>query len=218
MLRLFDLDRGVPIPCQAAAREVTSVRGTIYATCGGEVVRVELVELGTTLVAGLRPCVRVAPKASRLWRGCVIQQLLGSTTVSLLTESGTAEQRRVPELDGLRVVDAIHERGVLVVVARQGDGYERLVFSFGPGRRHTVRRQGDLPAHPAQLVVLDTGVCVSLDADEQLELFTRGPSHGTPRRLDDPAVGGDWLLTPGEGGLLTVVGPRVYEISMRRPA
>ncbi|MCA9709872.1 MAG: hypothetical protein KDK70_28795, partial [Myxococcales bacterium] len=217
-LRLHDLDRDVAVPCTAAASDVTAVRGTLYATCGDQVIRVELVEVGATLVAGARPCVRVAPRAARLWRGCVIQQLLGATTVSLLSETGAAEQRRVPELDGRRIVDAVHDRGVLVVVARRGDGHERLVFRFRPGRGHTVRLEADLPAHAAQLVVLDTGVGVSLDPDERLELLRRDPDDPTLRTLDDPAVGGDWLLHPGDGRLLAAVGPRLYEVSMRRPA
>ena len=226
MLHLHDLDREVALPCTAAAREVTSARGTLYVTCGDTVSRVELLDLpdridrpkegGPTLVAGLRPCVRVAPQASRLWPGCVIQQLLGSTTVSLLSETGAAEQRRIPELDGRRIVDAVHDRHVMVVVTQRGDGYERLVFRFRPGRGHTLRCQADRPAHAAQLVVLDTGVCVSLDPDDQLELFVRAPDHPTRQRLDDPAVGGDWLLCPGDGRLLAIVGPRVYEISMRQ--
>ena len=146
----------------------------------------------------------------------MVQQLLGATTVSLLSESGTAEQRRVPELDGRHIVDAIHDRGVMVVIARSPRGYERLVFRFRPGRGHVVRRHDDQPAHAASLVVLDTGVCVSLDPDERLELFMRQPERDTLRRIDDPAVGGDWLLHPGDGRLLAAVGPRVHEVTMHR--
>lgn len=222
MLRLFDLDAGAPIPCQAAARAVTAVRGRLFATCGDQVVRVELLEVGERVVAGVRRAVMIAPQSSRLWRGCVIQQLLGATTVSLLSETGAAEQRRVPELDGLTVIDAVHDRGVLVVVVARGGAHERLVIHFGgpglasPQGGHHVRREADLPAHAAQLVVLDTGVCVSLDADDRLELMTRDPAAAAPRRVDDPAVGGDWLLHAGDGRLLVAVGRVVFEVTMRR--
>lgn len=217
-LRLHDLDAGVPLPCQAAARAVTSVRGTLYALGGDQVMRVELLEVGDRLLAGMRPTVRVASQSSRLWRGCVVQQLLGATTVSLLTQHGAAEQRRVPELDGLTLVDVVHERGALVAVAAVGDGYQRLVLRFGPHGGHELRRDVDLPAHAAQLVVLDTGVCVSLDADDRLELLPRDPAGGGPRTLEDPAVGGDWLLHAGDGCLLVAVGSIVYEVTMRRRA
>ncbi|MCX4246814.1 hypothetical protein [Paraliomyxa miuraensis] len=212
-LRLHDLEASVDIPCQAAARGVTSVRGTLFVTCGDEVARVELLDVGSRLVAGLRRAVMIAPRASRLWRGCVVQQLLGATTVSLLSETGGAEQRRVPELDGLTIVDAIHERGVMVVVAARDGEHERLVLRFGP-RGHHVRREANLPAHAAQLVVLDTGVCVSLDADDRLELFMRPHASAGARWVDDPAVGGDWLLHPGDGCLLVAVGSVVYEVTM----
>lgn len=214
-LRLHDLAAGSSIPCQAAARAVTAARGTLFAACGDELVRLELVDVGEQVVAGMRRAVMVTPQSSRLWRGCVVQQLLGATTVSLLAESGAAEQRRVPELDGLTLVDAVHERGVLVAVATRGGVHERLVIRFSPGGGHHVTRHADLPAHAAQLVALDTGVCVSLDADDRLELFTRDAAAGT-RLLDDPAVGGDWLLHAGDGRLLVAVGRVIYEVSMRR--
>lgn len=216
-LCLFDLDAGSPIPCQAAAQAVTAARGTLFAACGEQIVRVELCEVGDRLVAGLRGAVMVAPRSSRLWRGCVIQQLLGTSTVSLLMETGAAEQRRVPELDGLTILDAVHERGVLVVVAANGGAHERLVIRFAPRGGHHVHRQADLPAHAAQLVVLDTGVCVSLDAEDRLELLPKDPTVASaPRLLDDPAVAGDWLLHGGDGRLLVAVGRVVYEVSMRR--
>lgn len=217
MLRLFDLDAGSPIPCQAAARAVTSARGRLFATCGDEVVRVELLEVGERIMAGVRRAVMIAPQSSRLWRGCVIQQLLGTTTVSLLSETGAAEQRRVPELDGLTVVDAVHDRGVLVAVVARGGAHERLVIRFSPRGGHHVRREADLAAHAAQLCVLDTGVCVSLDADDRLELQAKDPAAvGAPRLVDDPAVAGDWLLHAGDGRLLVAVGRAVFEVTMRR--
>jgi hypothetical protein len=216
MLHLFDLEASSPIPCQAAARAVTSARGCLFAACGEQVVRVELLEVGERIMAGTRRAVMVAPQSSRLWRGCVIQQLLGATTVSLLSETGAAEQRRVPELDGRSIVDAVHERGVLVAVVTRGGVHERLVIRFGGPGGHHVHRQADLSAHAAQVAVLDTGVCVSLDADDRLELFPRDPAAGDRRLLDDPAVAGDWLLHAGDGRLLVAVGRTVFEVTMRR--
>ncbi len=214
-LHLYDLDRGRTIACQAAARQLCSVRGTLYVACGETIARVELLDVGRTLVAGLRPCVQVAPNASRLWRGCVIQQLLGTTTVSLLSGSGAA-QVRVAALDGLHIVDAVADRDVMVVVARRGPEYVRLVLRLSSGHAQVLHRCGDQPAHAAQLVTLDTGVCVSLDAEEHLQLFVRDPARSTVRTLEDPAIGGDWLLYPGDGRLLVAAGPRLYEVSMRR--
>ncbi len=217
MLHLFDLDAGVEIPCQAAARAVTSARGCLFAACGEQIVRVELVDLDDArIIAGMRRAVMVSPQSSRLWRGCVIQQLLGATTVSLLSETGAAEQRRVPELDGLSIVDAAHERGVLVAVVTRGGVHERLILRFSARGGHHVHRQADLPAHAAQVVVLDTGVCVSLDADDRLELLPRDPAAGDRRLVEDPAVAGDWLLHAGDGRLLVAVGRTVFEVTMRR--
>ena len=68
-----------------------------------------------------------------------------------------------------------------------------------------------------EVVVLDTGVCVSLDADDRLELLPRDPAAAAgPRALEDPAVGGDWLLHGGDGRLLVAVGRRVFEVTMNR--
>jgi hypothetical protein len=101
------------------------------------------------------------------------------------------------------------------VVAR-GGAHERLVIRFSPRSGHHVHRQADLPAHAAQLVVLDTGVCVSLDAEDRLELLPRDPAAGDRRLVDDPAVAGDWLLYAGDGRLLVAVGRVVFEVTMRR--
>jgi len=192
----------------------------VFLRNGGEVLELELRDVGSHVIAAARSVARVMPKASRLFEGVVLSNMLGACYASLLGD-GAARQVRIPELDGATVLDAKHERGVLMVVATKLRGSEphfthRLVLRFDrEGSRYDVRIVRDITWSPLSFAVLDTGVCVCLDEEGALELFHARRDGGTLKRLDEPGLPGDTRLVSRGGHLLATRGPEILQLQMR---
>ena len=103
----------------------------------------------------------------------------------------------------------------MVIGERQGQ-YDRLVFRFDREySAHDLRTAPDITPAGLNFVVLDTGVCVCLNEDEQLELFSARMGASTIKLLEDPALGGDMQLASRGGELLFSRGDAVFSMRMK---
>ena len=112
-----------------------------------------------------------------------------------------ARQIRLAELDKLRVVDARHDGGVLVVLTSRAGRFDRWVFRFDRARRsydhHCAR---DVTPIGAIFVVTDRGTCALRTADG-VQVFRRRPralGHAARR----PPRGGGRIPAARGGGLV----------------
>jgi len=165
-----------------------------------------LILAGDTLIAAPRTVARVAPHATRLFAGVIVQALLGATYVGLLEASGGCRMVHVPPLDGLRIIDAIGAEGVVAVRARRGSKTLRITLRFAPDGRFDLHEEAVEPAAGLEMVVLATGVCVRR-AGTTLTLFTRRPGDVTRKVIDAPELTGCRLI--GRGAALGFVRDRV---------
>jgi len=215
-VKLMDLDRQVPVACELAASELAMADTRVLARCGESVVEVELVDVGAGVVAAPRVVAQVMAKATRLWPGVAVQNMLGATWVSLFDAPGRCRQVRVKELDGHRVIDARFERGVLVVTAERAGRFDRIVFRFAADfGSYDVRRTEDVSDPAVAFVVLDTGVAVQLTEDGQLEVFVAKMGHPAVQVIEDPLLGRDLRLFGRDGQLSASRGRQVFGLSMR---
>jgi hypothetical protein len=152
----------------------------------------------------------VLPHATAVFGSVAVQDLLGAAHLLLLAP-GRCDVRRVPELDGWKMLDAHHARGVVALHARKDGRTDRFVFRFGPSA-HDLRRTADVEGADLDLVALPSGVAV-LRVDGRLELFRAGPGDDDLRLIEDPALVGTRLLTLG-GQLGLVSGTRVLRATL----
>jgi hypothetical protein len=102
----------------------------------------------------------------------------------------------------------------MVIGAKKGQ-YDRLVFRFSPDDSYDLRVIKDVATHGLNFVTLDSGTCVCLNEDENLELFPAKKGSTVLKILDDPAVTGDMKLGKHAGGLIFAKGNKVYQMRMK---
>lgn len=212
---LYNLTDRVDLPFGGLAREVAAHDGRIYFRTDDQVHEIVLTDAGPQVIASTIPVANVLPYATRLWSGVVIQNMLGSVFVSLLAGPGIARQVRLPELDRCRIIEAKFDGGVLMVVVVRGAVYDRLVFRFADDDTYDVRRVEGVSLTALNFVTLDTGVCVCLGEDEQLEVFSARKGSASTRTIEDPAITGDMILGKMGGALIAARGNRVYQLRMK---
>jgi hypothetical protein len=207
---------GTPIPFGLKAEAMMSYKGRVYLKSGDKILEVLLNEMGDKIVPSTQLAALVLPQATQLFWGVVVQDLLGSTYISVFPESGLTHQVHVKELDKHRIVEARYEGGVLVVIGFRKGRYDRFVFRFDKTHeKYDARKVEDVSYSGINLAVLDSGVAVLLNEDEKLELFsTRMGSTGL-KIVEDSSLGGDITLSQIGAQLLFVKDNRVYKAKMR---
>ena len=213
---LTNITDRAPIPFVLQGREVNSSDGRIYVRSDDRVHEVVLTDAGSQVIASTKEVVQSTPHATRLFPGVVVQNLLGSTFVSLLLRAGAALQLPVKELDKYKIIDAKFDHGVFMAIGAAKGRYDRIVIRFDDaGTADAPRIINDITPSGLNFVVLDSGVCVCLNEDEKLEIFSSKPGGSTIKLVDDSILGGDMILAKHGGTLLFGRGSKLYKMKMR---
>lgn len=210
MLKLVNLKTGDPVSVTCCASSVFESDGRIYAVGSGSVSEVAFNELATSTRATLRHVGSVAElPTTRIFPGCVIQNLLGKYLVSVFPESGKCQQFQLPELVGWQILGAKYQRGILVVMAESGGAYAQWVYVLEHPvvMGHMISDQlGDV-----NFCVTEAGVCVLMEPDGTLRAFRKSPS--VCKRAACPVP--DALLFARGPTVLAADGRMLYKLSMK---
>ena len=214
---LWDATGRAPVNLGLMGDTMMSYDGRLYLKNGDKIVHVTLTEMGANsqVVAASEVAVNVLPQATKFFDGVVIQNLLGSTFVSVFPAPGASIQFRVPELDKAKIVEAKYDGGVLMVLAARGGTYDRYVFRVTDTAEYDVRVIKDVTPSGLNFVTLDSGVCVSLTEDAKLELFSSRKDSTTSRVVDDKALHGGMRLYKQGGKVVFATGNKLYSLSLK---
>jgi len=214
-LRLFDLMRGHEIAADIACEAVIGSEGRIYVKRGGMLLEVCFVGMPAGTLVSTRQASAVPEQATHLFPGVAFLDLLGSWYASLLAAKGSAPQVRLKDLDGYRLIDARYQKRVLMVVAVKDGSIDKFIYRFNDQfSSHDVRIVHDISVPGVNFAVLDTGVCLHMTHDDQLEVFSNSPSDKMVNVFSDPELnGGCTLYKNGSQGLFAR-GSGLYRFSM----
>lgn len=200
------------------AQKAVSYDGRVYFKAGGKVLQLSLAETGRKVHASAKVVTDVMPNATKLFDGCLVQDLLGTAYVNVFPGSGSSFQFRLKELEAYqRIVEAKFDSGVLMVVVRsKGGKYDRLVFRFSPDyQTHDLRKVEDISPVGLNFVVLDSGVAICLNEDEQLEMFSARKDSPKLDYVEDPMLGADMKLAKQGNKVLFARGNKVFQMKMK---
>lgn len=206
------------IPCTINASEVMSYDGTIYVKSRDKVLAISLTEVGenSTVIAGSTLVANVLEHATSLYSGVAVQNLLGATYASLFPSPGAHHQVRMPELDGVRVLNAKFDHGVLMVVGLSKGIYNRWIFRFDDSySSYDARVIPDITPNGLNFVTLDSGLCVSMTEEETLELFSATKGTNKSRVVTDPSLSGEMTLYKKAGKVVFGKGNKLFSLSLK---
>lgn len=221
-----DTETGARVRLELALARPVVHADRLYGISGGRVFEIGLSAVANTVIPSPHEVARVLPHATQLFAGAAIQNLLGSTYVSLFHKPGSAVQVRVGCLDPYKIVDARYiagcaparrgNGGVLVVIGSRDGVYDRLVIRFSSNHdHHDVRTVSDVVPTAANFAVLDSGVVVSMNEDEDLELFKADPGDPAIKVVSDSGIDGQMILKGRRRELLFARGNGIYRLCMQ---
>lgn len=203
------------VETQIEASKVVSHEGCLYVQNKDRISQVVMMEMGSNLVPSLKVASNVLPHATQLFPGVAVQNLLGSSFVSLYPAEGHAHQVRIEELDGRKIIEARLEKNVLMVMTSKRGRYDRFIFKFDEDfLRYDVRKIKDVPLLALNFVVLDRGICICLTEDEEIEVFSASYGSSTVRVVKDPAIGSDMALYKMGDAVLFPKGNKIFRLRL----
>jgi len=215
-LRFRDLTSDRDIDTELDNGEVMVVNERFYLKQQESILAVDFIELPQTFLLGLRPVANVMMRATQLFDGLAIQNLLGATYGSILTADGGCHQLRLVELDGYQVVNARVERNVLIVVGIKQGRYDKFVFRFARDfSSHDLRIISDTSSIDINFTVLDTGVALHLVDDNKLEVFLSSQNSPGLRTFQDALLETDVRLLHSGKQALIAHGRKLCKISLQ---
>lgn len=215
---LIDVTTQASVDCGLSGNDIMSYNGALYLKNGDKIVALKLMEVGADnkVITGPEVVANVLEHATKLFDGVAIQNLLGASYVSLFPTKGTHYQVRIPELDGAKILDAKFDAGVLMVLCSRKGIYDRIVFRFDDiFASYDVRVISDITPAGLNFVTLDTGICISLTEDENLELFSSAKGSSKMRVVTDTALGGDMKLYRITGKVGFSRGNKLFSLSLK---
>lgn len=214
-LSLYNASDRCPIHFELEVDEVSSYDGRIYAKSYDKVVEVVTTDAGSRVIASTNEVVNVVPHATHLYSGVVIQKLLGTTYVSLLSKSSFAQQIKIKELDDYRIIDAKYDNNVLMAIGERKGKYSRLIFRFDERGNYDVRIVANITNYSINFVTLDTNVCVCINEEEKIEIFSTKKDSQAMKTIEDDVISSVMRLVKQAGTLFFVKDSKLFKIRMK---
>ena len=147
--------------------------GLIY-TIGtnGKLIENGFTTLGTKVIHRLKELENISVLSSKIYEGCVIQNLLGNYYLTLPYDKGMSFSKHITQLSGYRVIDAKCDRNVCVILAEKAGKYDKFVLVFAKDYSgYDVRVVKDVSVNNINFTVTEKGLCLLINEDGDLELF-----------------------------------------------
>ena len=213
-LRFEDLTAGKCIETGIEGEQLMLSRGRLYIKQHESVFAIDFVELANNLCLGVKAVANVMMKATLMFDGVAIQNLLGANYASIPIESG-CHQVRLTELDGAQIVNAKLAGRVLMVVVATAGRYDKYVFRFAKDfATYDLRRLIDVATTDVEFTVLDTGVVLHLTDDDRLEIFSSAKDSASLNLLDDPLLKEELKLFHKGTQALLAKGRKLYKFKL----
>ena len=204
------------VPCDTRASHLIEANGRLIAVYGEHVTQIDLTDFGDTVRPSIRPLGQVVdmPHATEVFRGCLIQNMLGSMQVSLFAEPGTCYQYRIDAIEGQKILDAKYERRVLQVVATRKGVTNRYTW-FRAGSLHLVNEETDVDYNGMNWTVNSKGVMTEIVEDGMVRAAKVNLPY-QPVEFTDPAITTAMNLVADGSRTLFFRGNELYRLSVKK--
>jgi hypothetical protein len=216
-VKLYDLKNKKDIEFICSGDKLMDYDGRIYVQNGMNVIEIQLTELKDKILASPHVVANVLEQSTRFYPGVVIQNLFDAYYASIFPESKQCQQIALRELDGQRVIDAKYESKVLMVVAVDKKGhYNRFTFGFKDWKSYEVIEKKNITYMGVNFTVLDNGLVIHIDEDENIEIFYADKISNV-KVITDDVIDHSMMLYHRAATAMFAKDNAIYSVAMRKP-
>ena len=215
-LRSFDLTNNKELISDIAVEEIMDCGGRVFIKNKSTISEVDFVETPNNTQITCVIVAHVLEKATRMFYGGAIQNILGSFVVSLFPERRSHYQIKIDELKGYKIVEAKYENKVLMVIGSKKSKYDKLVFKFTDNySSYTLRKVDNIAYVGINFTVLDNGVVVHINEQEEIEVFTNKSDSAKVKVVSSDVIDGSMKLYHDGTQVLFAKEDKMYRLRMK---
>jgi hypothetical protein len=215
-LRIWDVGEDEEIPCNISASDIMSYGGRIYVKQNDKLSEIEFIELPNKILISSSAVTSIQENATKLFDGVVIQNVLGSCVASMLPQYRTCHQVLLPEMKGYQIIDAKYDKNVLIIIANKKGKYDKFIFTLSEDfKTYEMRKVGDVTYCGINFTVLDNGVVIHVNEDEEMEIFLNKIGKNNVKVIDSSSIRGDMRLFADGTNVLFSEKNKIYKIKMK---
>jgi hypothetical protein len=198
------------------AEDLMSYDGRLYIKNKDIVSEMTFIPVKDNYHAVPKTIANVMENATKFYDGVAIQNVLGTFMASIFPESGMHYQIQCPEFKGYQIVDAKYRDNVLIVIARQKGKYDKFILKFNSKfSSYSLRKIDDISYCGINFTVLDNGVVVHINENEEIEIFFNKEDSNTLKVIDSPLISGDMKLFNDGNHVIFSKGKKLYKLKMK---
>ncbi len=218
LLKLYDVKNKQIINLATAATEFMIVNNTLYARYEDSFIEMSIWEGNGKTLTSSRTTWKIMPKASAILDGMIYQNVLGKAYVSIpIPENHSMVVIPIPEMDGYRIIDGKHDNRVCILTGHRGSVYSKIILRFDETySKYDVRIIDNIDYSNINFVTLENGICISINDDDSLEVFTHHLTNKKVIEYRDPSINSSMTLCKDGTKVMFFQGNKLYSIKMRK--
>ena len=198
------------------ADDIMSYKDRVYIKNNDKVSELSFVEMGKNIHAVPKHIGNVMENSSKFYDGVIIQNVLGSFVASVFPSAGVHHQIQCPEFKGYQVIEAKYRDNVLMVIASKKGKYDKFILKFDDKfSSYSLRKVDDISYVGINFAVLDNGLVVHINENEELEIFSNKKDSGTVKVIDHDIIQGDMKLFSDGVQVMFSKGKKLYKLRMK---
>jgi hypothetical protein len=192
------------------ANELMTYNGAIYTVHNGELYENTFEKFGKIIHRPKALC-NIYVYAYKMYNGVVIQDIIGKCWMAVPFEIGSCTNIHIPELDGVKIIDAKHDHGICVVIYAKNKKYYRTIIYFNKAFNGYEIETSETTCSYVNLVRLPNGIC-ALSDDNKMILFK---DHRQKKEIGNPPFNYDNMLYNEHMQVQFVNGNKLYSVTMK---
>jgi hypothetical protein len=213
-LNLFNVTFQSDTKVDIEASEVMSSGGRIYAKQADKILELQFLGTSNSPIATAKIVGSVMEKATQLFSGVAIQNMLGTYYASVFPKEGLCVQCKLDDLQGFQIVDAKFEGGILMIVGVKKGKYDRFVFTIENNEISQSRISSDIQSYGLNFTVLENGICVSISDTEDVEVFSV-KNINKVKVVQDKVIHGGMRLFHDGNTVMFSEGKKMFSLKMK---
>jgi hypothetical protein len=215
-ITLFNTFTNTASELDITCNDLMSYDGRIYIKSISNIMEIKYTELGTKVLYSTRKVGTCLEKSSTVFPGGVIQNCLDCWVVSVFPKEDTCFQVNLKQLNGYKIVECKYSKKILMVIASISGVYDRFVFKFNEEHSdYSVQKVSDITPSGLNFVVLDNGICVTINEQEKLELFSNDMNNQSAKIVDDDSIHSGQKLYKDGNTVLFAEDNKLFKVKMK---
>jgi hypothetical protein len=198
------------------ADDIMSYKDRIYIKNKDMISELNFFEIGKEVHAVPKHVGNVMESSTKFYDGVIIQNVLGSFMASMFPTAGVHRQIQCPEFEGYQIIDAKYRDNVLMVVASKKGKYDKFILRFDSNfSSYSVRKVDDISYVGINFTVLENGIVIHINENEEVEIFSNKKDSNTVKVIDSNAISGDMKLFNDGVQVIFSKGKKLYKLKMK---